>query len=405
MVKYMIRIKNITAYNFMICLFLCVAVAVTGCKAKTPEASGGKEVKGAAKGAQRPVPVTAAVAVQKNIPIEIKTIGNIESYATVSIKARVNGELQKVHFTEGQEVSKGKLLFTIDPRPFQAALNEASARLEKDKALFSKAEDDYRRYENLLQRGSISREQFDQIRTNVSALKAGIQADEAVVENARVQLGYTSIYSPISGRTGNILIDQGNMIKANDDNKSLVVIEQLQPIYVSFTAPEANLYEIMNRFNRERLSVTVLPEGSKAVPEKGLLSFFDNSVDSKTGTIRLKGTFKNQNKRLWPGQFVNVVLTLGDLKDVVTVPSQAVQNGANGPYVFTITQDNKVEYKTVVAGRTYNGEIIIEKGVSAGEKVVTDGHLRLTPGAPVEITDGVKPGNNNIKAENKEVQP
>jgi multidrug efflux system membrane fusion protein len=393
--------KNKRARKLIISLFCFLALAITGCKAKTPEASSGKEVKSAAKGAQKPVPVTADTAKLKDIPLEIKTIGNAESFATVSIKARVSGELQKVHFTEGQEVTKGKLLFTIDPRPFQAALDEASARLEKDKALFSKAEDDYRRYENLLQRGSISREQFDQIRANVSALKATIQADEAVVENARVQLGYTSIYSPISGRTGNILIDQGNMIKANDDNKSLVVIEQFQPIHVSFTAPEANLYEIMNRFNSEKLSVTVLSEGSKAVPEKGILSFFDNSVDSKTGTIRLKGTFKNQNKRLWPGQFVNVVLTLGDLKDVVTVPSQAVQNGANGPYVFTITQDNKVEYKTVVAGRTHNGEIIIEKGVSAGEKVVTDGHLRLTPGAPVEITDGLKPGKNDIKDDTK----
>lgn len=401
----MIRMKNITTYNILLWLLLCAATALVGCKGKTPEASGGKEVKGVEKRAQRPVPVTAAVAVQKNIPIEIKTIGNIESYATVAIKARVNGELQKVHFTEGQEVSKGKLLFTIDPRPFQAALNEASARLEKDNALFSKAEDDYRRFENLLQRGSISREQFDQVRANLSALKATIQADEAVVENARVQLGYASIYSPISGRTGNLLIDQGNMIKANDDNKSLVVIEQLQPIYVSFTAPETNLYEIMKRFNRESLSVTVLPEGSKAVPEKGLLSFFDNSVDSKTGTIRLKGTFKNRNKRLWPGQFVNVVLTLGDLKDVVMVPSQAVQNGANGPYVFTITQDNKVEYKPVVAGISHNGEIVIEKGVSAGEKIITDGHLRLTPGAPVEITDGLKPVKNDVKAENKGVQP
>ncbi|MBU1571251.1 MAG: efflux RND transporter periplasmic adaptor subunit [Proteobacteria bacterium] len=394
--------RRINGY-ILVLVFCFFAFATFACKAKTPEASDGKEVKGAAKGAQRPVPVTADIAVQKNIPIEINAIGNIESYATVSIKARVNGELQKVHFTEGQEVSKGKLLFTIDPRPFQAAVNEALARLEKDKALFSKTEEDYRRYENLMQRGSISREQFDQVRANLSALKATIQADEAVVENARVQLGYTSIYSPISGRTGNLLIDQGNMIKANDDNKSFVVIEQLQPIYVSFTAPEANLYEIMNRFNRERLSVTVLPEGSKAVPEKGNLSFFDNSVDSKTGTIRLKGTFKNQNKRLWPGQFVKVVLTLGDLKDVVTVPSQAVQNGANGPYVFTITPGNKVEYKPVSAGISYNGETVIEKGLLAGEKIVTDGHLRLTPGASVEITDGVKPGNNNIKKAGKEV--
>ncbi|RPH50264.1 MAG: efflux RND transporter periplasmic adaptor subunit [Desulfobacteraceae bacterium] len=401
----MISANNKSTCKLIIGLFCLLVLTITGCKAKTQEASDGKEVKGAAKGAQRPAPVTAAVAVQKNIPIEIKAVGNIESYATVSIKARVNGELQKVHFAEGQEVSKGKLLFTIDPRPFQAALNESSARLEKDKALFSKAEDDYRRYENLLQRGSISREQFDQVRANLSALKATIQADEAVVENARVQLGYTSIYSPISGRTGNLLIDQGNMIKANDDNKSLVVIEQIRPIYVGFAVPEANLYEIMKRLNMERLSITALPEGSKAAPVKGLLSFVDNSVDSKTGTIRLKGTFKNQDGRLWPGQFVNVVLTLGDRKDVVMVPSQAVQNGANGPYVFTITQDNKVEYKPIMAGRTHNGETVIEKGVLSGEKIVTDGHLRLTPGAPVEITDGVKPGNNNIKAGNKEVRP
>jgi multidrug efflux system membrane fusion protein len=401
----MISSENKIVRNLVISLFCFLAVTLTGCRDKSSGDPGAKEIKGAAKSAQRAVPVTADTAKLKDIPLEIKAIGNVESYATVSIKARVSGELYKVHFTEGEKVSKGKLLFTIDPRPFQAALDEALARLEKDRALFSKAEDDYRRYESLFQRGSVSREQYDQIRANLSALKATIRADEAIVENAKVQLGYTSIYSPISGRTGTLLINQGNMIKANDDNKSLVVIEQIQPIYVSFTAPEANLYEIMNRFNREKLSVTVLPEGSKAVPEKGILSFFDNSIDSKTGTIRLKGTFKNQNERLWPGQFVDVVLTLGDLKDVVTVPSQAVQNGAAGPYVFTITADNRVEYKPVLPGRAHNDEIVIEKGVSAGEKIVTDGHLRLTPGATVEITDGVKPGNNNIKAGNKEVRP
>jgi len=403
MVKFMIRIKSIIAYKFMICIFLCVAVAVIGCNSKVPDASGGKEVKGTAKGAQRAVPVTADTAKLKDIPKEIRAIGNVGSFATVSIKARVNGELQKVHFKEGQDVSRGTLLFTIDPQPFQAALKEALARLEKDKALAAKAEDDYRRYENLMQRGSISREQYDQVHANLSALKATIQADEAVVENARVQLGYTSIYSPISGRTGSLLIDQGNMIKANDDNKSLVVIEQVQPIYVNFSVPESNLSEIMGRFKKETLFVTVMPDGTTSALEKGRLSFIDNSVDPKTGSISLKGTFDNKSRQLWPGQFVNVVLTLGDRKDAVTVPSQAVQNGANGPYVFTITPDNKVEYKPVSAGMSYNGETVIEKGVLAGEKVVTDGHLRLTPGASVEITDGVKPGNNNIKKESKEV--
>jgi multidrug efflux system membrane fusion protein len=235
----------------------------------------------------------------------------------------------------------------------------------------------------------------------MNALKATLQADQAVVENAEVQLGYTSIYSPITGRTGSILLDQGNMIKANDDNKSLVVIEQIRPIFVSFAVPEAYLAEIMSRFKKEKLSVTAIPEGSQAVEEQGILSFFDNSVDSKTGTIRLKGAFENRTGRLWPGQFVNVLLTLGFQKDVVAVPSQAVQNGASGPYVFTITQENKVEYKPVSPGRTHNGEIIIEKGVSAGERVVTDGHLRLTPGAAVEITDGLKPVKKDIKADTK----
>lgn len=397
----MIRIKNRRTCNLIISLFCFLALSVTGCNSKTPEVSGGKEVKGAAKGAQKPVPVTADTAKLKDIPKEIRAIGNVGSFATVSIKARVNGELQKVHFKEGRDVSRGTLLFTIDPQPFQAALKEALARLEKDKALTAKAEDDYRRYENLMQRGSISREQFEQVRANLGALKATIQADEAVVENARVQLGYTSIYSPISGRTGSLLIDQGNMIKANDDNKSLVVIEQVQPIYVNFSVPESNLPEIMGRFKKETLFVTVMLEGTTSALEKGRLSFIDNSVDSKTGSIRLKGTFDNKSRQLWPGQFVNVVLTMGDLKGVVAVPSQAVQNGANGPYVFTITPDNKVEYKQVSAGMSYNGETVIEKGVLAGEKVVTDGHLRLTPGASVEITDGVKPGNNNIKDDTK----
>lgn len=395
--------KNKRTCNLIIGLLCFFALGITGCKAKPPGDSGEKGLKGAAKSAQRQVPVTADVAKLKDIPKEIRAIGNVGSFATVSIKARVSGELQKVHFKEGQDVARGTLLFTIDPQPFQASLKEALARLEKDKALAAKAEDDYRRYENLLQRGSISREQYDQVRANLGALRATIQADEAVIENARVQLGYTSIYSPISGRTGSLLIDQGNMIKANDDNKSLVIIEQIQPIYVNFSVPESNLPEIMGRFKKEPLVVAVMPESITAAIEKGRLTFIDNSVDPKTGSISLKGTFDNKSRQLWPGQFVNVVLTMGDLKDVVTVPSQAVQNGANGPYVFTITPENKVEYKQVSAGFSYNGETVIEKGVLAGEKVVTDGHLRLTPGASVEITGDVKPGNNNTGKESKEV--
>jgi len=381
----------------------CAALAIAGCSSQVPEASNTKPAqRNPANAVKRPVPVLAAQAVQKDFPLEIRAIGNVESYATVAIKARVTGELQKIHFKEGQEVTKGDLLFTIDPRPLEAALREARARLEKDKALTEKAEADNRRYENLVQGGFISREQYDQIRSNLSSLQATVVGDEAVVENAKLQLGYTSIYSPISGRTGTILIDQGNMIKANDDNKSLVVIEQVQPIYVSFSVPEANLSQIMERMKGQDLIVNAMSDGSTSGPEKGRLSFVDNSVDSKTGTIRLKGTFDNTARRLWPGQFVNIALTLGRLQNVVTVPSQAVQTGESGLFVFVITAENTVQFKPVKTGKSYGGETIIESGVLAGERVVTDGHLRLIPGASVEITSDLIPETNPSQAVSQE---
>ncbi len=384
---------------------LCVlALATTACSSQVPEASNAKPGQRKQSDVKRPVPVLAAQAVQKDFPLEIRAIGNVESYATVAIKARVTGELQKIHFKEGQEVAKGDLLFTIDPRPLEATLREARARLEKDKALAEKAEADNRRYENLVQGGFVSREQFDQIRSNLSSLQATVLGDEAVVENAKLQLGYTAIYSPISGRTGTILIDQGNMIKANDDNKSLVVIEQVQPIYVSFSVPESYLPQILERMKGRDLAVTALPDGSPNGPDTGKLTFVDNSVDSKTGTIRLKGTFDNPSRRLWPGQFVTVALTLGRLQNVVTVPSQAVQTGESGLFVFVITPENTVQLKPVKTGRSYGGETIIESGISAGEQVVTDGHLRLTPGAPVEIASDLKPGSNLSQPASKEAR-
>jgi len=396
---------NMDFRKISIWLLSCVALAMTGCSSQVPEASNAKPAqRNQANAPKRPVPVLAAQAVQKDFPLEIRAIGNVESYATVAIKARVTGELQKIHFKEGQEVAKGDLLFTIDPRPLEAALREVKARLEKDKALAEKAEADNRRYENLVQGGFISSEQYDQVRSNLGSLQATVLGDEAVVENAKLQLGYTAIYSPISGRTGTILIDQGNMIKANDDNKSLVVIEQVHPIYVSFSVPEANVSQIMERMKGQDLVVNAMPDGSKTGPEKGKLTFVDNSVDSKTGTIRLKGTFDNQERRLWPGQFVNIALTLGRLQNVVTVPSQAVQTGENGLFVFVITADNTVQLKPVKTGKSYGGETIIESGIMAGEQVVTDGHLRLTPGATVEITSDLKSETNPSQAVSKEAR-
>lgn len=373
-------------------LFICVLLVTASCSSQVPDASSARKAQpNQAKAVKRPVPVLAALAVQKDFPQEIRAIGNVESYAKVSIKPRITGELQKIHFKEGQEVARGDLLFTIDSRPLEAALREARARLEKDKALAVKAEADYRRYENLATGGFVSAEQYDQIRSNLTSLQAAIMGDEAAVESAKIQLGYTSIYSPISGRTGMILLDQGNMIKANDDNKSLVVIEQVQPIYVIFSVPESNLPKIIEGMKAGTLPVTVTTDGSTTGPEKGRLTFVDNSVDVKTGMIRLKGTFDNLSRRLWPGQFVNVALTLGNFRNVVTVPSQAVQNSASGLFVYTITPENTVEFKAVKTAISHGGETIIENGVSAGEKVVVDGHLRLTPGASVEISDGLKP--------------
>ena len=396
---------NMDFRKISIWLLSCMVLAMAACSSQVPEASNAKpDQRKQANVVKRTVPVLAAQAVQKDFPLEIRAIGNVESYATVAIKARVTGELQKIHFKEGQEVAKGDLLFTIDPRPLEAALREAKARLEKDKALAEKAEADNRRYENLVQGGFISREQYDQVRSNLSSLLATVAGDEAAVENARLQLGYTAIYSPISGRTGTILIDQGNMIKANDDNKSLVVIEQVHPIYVSFSVPESNLPKIIEGMKGGSLPVTALSDGSTNGPEKGRLTFVDNSVDSKTGTIRLKGTFDNRERRLWPGQFVNIALTLGRLQNVVTIPSQAVQTGESGLFVFVITPESTVQLKPIKTGKSYGGETIIESGIMAGEQVVTDGHLRLIPGASVEITSDLKPETNPSQAVSKEAR-
>ena len=388
----------------MICLVCIISLAAAACSPKGAETSGtsssSKDKKPAPKS---PVPVTADYAVLKDIPEELQAIGSVESYATVAIKARVTGELQKVHFREGQDVTKGDLLFTIDPRPLEAALREAVANLGKDKALLLKAEEDNRRYENLLQGGFISREQYDQVLSNLSAMQATVSADEAIVENAKIQLGYTAIYSPLSGRTGTLLINEGNMIKANDDNKDMVIIEQIQPVYVSFSVPEANLPPIMDRMKIRSLVVTTRPDGA-ASPETGILSFVDNSVDAKTGTIHLKATFDNKERRLWPGQFVNVALRLGMFQNSVTVPSQAVQIGENGRYVFVISSEKIAELRPVESGMSYGGETIIEKGLAAGDQVVTDGHLGLTPGSPVEISDHSKSETHPFRADSKEVQ-
>jgi multidrug efflux system membrane fusion protein len=338
-----------------------------------------------------PVPVTAGIVVQKALPVQVRAIGNIEAYSTISVKSQIGGILTDVHFREGQDVNKGSLLFTIDPRPYEAALKQAEATLARDVSQLDNARVEARRYAELVKKGYVAQEQYDQIKTNADALEATVNADKALVENARLQLKYCFIYSPIAGRTGYLMANQGNLIKANADT-SLIVINQIQPIYVTFSVPEQYLSEIKKYMASGKLKVEAFISGEDARPEQGFLTFIDNSVDMTTGTIKLKATFVNKEKRLWPGQFVNVFLTLTLQPDAIVIPSQAVQTGQSGVYVFVVKNDLTVESRPVVVARSFDGETVIGKGLQPGEKVVTDGQIRLVPGAKIEIK---KPSENN----------
>lgn len=339
---------------------------------------------------EKVVPVTVSLVEEKTVPVQLTAIGNVEPFATVSIKSRVTGELKQVHFREGQDVSQGTLLFTIDPAPFEADLKKAQANLARNVALANKAEEDLRRYADLIKKEFISREQYEQSVTNLEALKAQIKADQAAVETARLQVAYCSIGAPISGRTGTLLADQGNMIKANDDNKNMVVINQIQPIYCSFSLPEQNLADIKKYSSAGKLKIKAIIPKDQGHPEEGVVTFIDNMVDKTTGTIRIKGTFSNKEKRLWPGQFINIILALTTQSNTLTVPSQAIQTGLEGQYVFVIKPDLTVESRPVVINRSLNGQTVIEKGLKAGETVVTDGQFQLVSGTKVQIKKGLE---------------
>ena len=338
----------------------------------------------------RVVPVVVGLVEEKTVPVQLTAIGNVEAFATVAIKARVTGELKEIHFREGQDVSQGALLFSIDPDPFVADLKKAQANLAKDIALAQKAEEDLKRYSELVKNDYISREQYEQSVTNLEALKAQIKADQAAVDTARLQVAYCSIRSPITGRTGNYLADRGNMIKANDDNKNMVVINQIQPIFVSFSLPEQNLAELKKYSAAGPLGIKALIAKDEAHPEEGRITFIDNAVDRATGTIRIKGTFPNQDRRLWPGQFVNVVLNLTFQSNALVIPSQAVQTGIEGQYVFVIKPDLKAEVRPVAVGRSLKGLAVIEKGLKPGERVVVDGQFQLVSGTKVQIKNGAE---------------
>ena len=337
-------------------------------------------------GSREAIPVLVATAAQKSVPIQIRAVGNVESYSTVSIKSQITGVLTKAHFKEGQNVKDGQLLFTIDPRPLEAALKQAEATLARDTAQLQNAREQARRYAELVKKQYVSQEQYDQIRANADAAEAVVQADLAVVENAKVQLSYCYIYSPLNGQVGTLLVNEGNLVRVNDGTP-LVVINQLTPIYVTFSVPEQNLVELKRRMASGKLKVDASFSSDEGRAEQGTLGFVDNLVDRSTGTIKLKAEFTNKDLRLWPGQFINVALTLATQGDAVVVPSEAVQVGPEGQHVFVVKPDKSVEVRPVTVARTTEGETIIAKGVQPGEQVVREGQFLLGPGARVDIKD------------------
>ena len=390
--------------------------------------SGGPNPGGRAGGGRRggggPVPVVTAKAQTKSVPVNIPAVGTVEPLTTVQIRAQVTGQLSAVHFSEGQDVKKGQLLFTIDPRPFQAALQQAEAVLARDTATASNAAQQKERYEDLFKRGLIPRDQYETQRASAQALQATLEADRAAVENARLNMNYTRIVAPMSGRTGALGIHVGDLVRANDATP-LVVINQVSPIYVSFSVPGRYLGEI-RRFQAQRalavqargqapiapgaqapepttptpsLGQQVAPGEGATMPakpgliENGRVTFIDNSVDPATGTIKMKGTFQNSDQGLWPGLFVQVTLSLTEEQGVIVVPATAVQPSASGQFVYVVKPDRTAEVRPVTVSRQFGEEMIIARGLAAGVEVVTDGQLRLTPGAQVSIAQrGGGPG-------------
>jgi membrane fusion protein, multidrug efflux system len=332
--------------------------------------------------AQTAVPVTVSKVEQKDVPVQVRAVGTVESFSTVSIKPQVGGVLQTVQFREGQDVKKGDVLFNIDARPYQAALAEAQANLQKDIAQAKNARAQATRYEGLVQKDFVTKEQYDQMRANADALEASVDATKAAVDNARLNLNYCTIRSPIDGRTGNLHVHEGNVVK---ENETIVVdINQVRPIYVRFSVPEKNLPDIRKYNASGQLKIEAADkEGKNAVA--GNLTFIDNAVDRTTGTILLKGTFENKDSSLWPGEFIDVTLTLTTQPKAILAPSQAIETGQDGQFVFVVKQDLTAEQRTVVPGFSYKELTVIEKGLSPGETVVTDGQLRLLPGSKVEI--------------------
>ncbi len=356
-----------------ICALALVASAL-GCTGK-PAVEASPQKPGA--------PVVVATVVSKDGPVQLQAIGNVEPLATVTIKSQISGELKNVHFKEGDFVKRGQLLFTIDKAPFEAALRQAEGMLAKDEAQALNAKLDAERYERLGQEGVVSKQQVDAAHAVAAAMAAAVTADKAAVETAKINLQYTTIYSPITGRTGTVAVKLGNLVKANDV-PILVTINQIEPIYVSFALPEQQLGELKQFSGTKALKVQASPQGSNQKFE-GKLTFIDNAVDLTTGTIKVKATFDNQKHELWPGQFADVSLTLSTQANAIVIPTAALQSGQNGTFVYVVDQDLNVKAQPVKLGRSLGDESVITSGLQPGQRVVIDGQLQVIPGGKVSI--------------------
>ena len=372
----------------------CLLLAVAGCEKKQE------------KPKERPPALVAAVAAgRQDVPVRLTAVGTMVASESVSIRTQISGELVRVAFREGQDVKKGDLLFQIDPRTYQAALKKAEAAQARDRVIMENARKDYARYSQLVKDGIVTQEQAEAYRTRAESAAADVAADQAAVDSAREQLGWCTITAPIAGRLGALAVDRGNVVKANDT--VLVTINRLTPIQASFTLPERDLTAVKARMAGGRLTVEAEVPSSAGIRESGSLTFIDNMVDTATGTIRLKADFANSRRQLWPGQFVNLSLTLDTRRNAVVVPSQAIQTGQKGTFVFVVRPDSTAELRPVVTGPVHQGMTVVDKGLASGEQVVIDGQMRVVPDGRVQLKEakakgqeqGVKSEGTGVKSE------
>jgi len=363
---------------------LLAVLVISGCQNQEQvQAAGGG-------GGRPPAPVVVAGVEQRDIPVRISAIGNVEAYQTVLIRSQVNGQIHKILFREGADVHKDQLLFQLDKRPFQADLEKAIGQMKHDQAQAENSRIQSERYSSLEKQGVASHEQADQIRAQARADASTVEADKAAVDAARVQLQYTDIAAPIDARTGALMINLGNLVKAND-TPYLVQLNQVSPIYVTFSVPETHLDEVRQYFSSRQLKILAYPKGQSANPAVGQLTFIDNGVDTTTGTFKLKGTFENKDRRLWPGEFVDVALEISTQRNAIVVPTKAIQTGQQGEYVYVVRADSTAESRRVKTAGAYENLTLVSDGLKAGERVIVNGQLRVAPNAKV-VEQGTMPG-------------